>query len=883
MRGPEAADGERGLHGADGMSSVRAGNDGHGAAGERTVWQTCSVNCGSHCALRFHVKDGRVRWVETDDLPEEDAGAIDSASATAAGTPQMRACLRGRAMRYWLDSPDRLNYPLRRVGPRGSGRFERITWDEALDEVAAQIERVVREHGNEAVLLPYATGLYPVPGSPFERLMNCYGGFLGIYGDYSCAQLQAGMKATYGDDGYFSASTLGEAARADVVVMFGSNPGDTRMGGAGSSFEFLQARERGNFRVYSIDPRHTDVVSGADDVWIPIRPGTDAAFVAGVAHVLIEEGLVDQAFLDEYCVGFDEGTMPEGAPRNASYKDYVLGTGPDGVAKTPRWAAAITQVPARTIEDFARDIGSAERVFVTQGWGPQRSEWGEVTARAIAMLAILTGNVGLPGTNGGQRERFLPFVVPEAPMGNNPVQAKTPAFMWLDAVKHGESLTRVGGGVRGAERLNTSVKLIMNHAGNCLTNQHADINHAHDVLCDEDACEFIVVVDVMMTDSARYADIVLPDLARAEGGNVVSSGSADIVRGLVHGQAWPHETFERRSAWEMALGLAERLGVREQFLDGLDAGGGADDVDRLRLELARKAFDRAQASPSGDFGQLGGGGVGGEADGAGAAADATAADAADATAAAAAADATTSDLSAIAAAAAAALSPAKPPALDELDAQGVWHAPYIGPTIAYEDFRRDPHGCPLPTPSGKIEIYSQKAQRFSDALFKETGERIPALPIYVPATGDAEAPTDDSAAAFPYHLIGYHGRQSTHSSFANVDELQALSPRELSMNPLDAARDGLAQGDTVVVESPRGALVTRLRVTPRIMPGVVALPQGAWHDADMEGSRLDWGGCINTLTTATPTRWAHANAHNTCRVGVRHLSAPELEELRRRG
>ena len=89
MRGPEAADGERGLHGADGMSSVRAGNDGHGAAGERTVWQTCSVNCGSHCALRFHVKDGRVRWVETDDLPEEDAGAIDSASATAAGTPQM--------------------------------------------------------------------------------------------------------------------------------------------------------------------------------------------------------------------------------------------------------------------------------------------------------------------------------------------------------------------------------------------------------------------------------------------------------------------------------------------------------------------------------------------------------------------------------------------------------------------------------------------------------------------------------------------------------------------------------------------------------------------------------------------------------------------------
>lgn len=97
----------------------------------------------------------------------------------------MRACLRGRALRYWVDCPERLNEPLRRVGPRGSGLFEPVSWDEALDEIASRIEHTVKTWGNEAVLIPYATAIWSASGSPFERLMNCYGGHLGIYGDYS--------------------------------------------------------------------------------------------------------------------------------------------------------------------------------------------------------------------------------------------------------------------------------------------------------------------------------------------------------------------------------------------------------------------------------------------------------------------------------------------------------------------------------------------------------------------------------------------------------------------------------------------------------------------------------------------------------------------------
>ncbi|MBH9710543.1 molybdopterin-dependent oxidoreductase, partial [Burkholderia contaminans] len=119
-----------------------------------------------------------------------------------------------------------------------------------------------------------------------------------------------------------------------------------------------QARERSSARMIVIDPRYTDTAAGREDEWIPIRPGTDAALVAGIAWVLINENLVDQAFLDTYCVGYDEKTLPADAPKNGHYKAYILGQGDDGVAKTPQWASRITGIPVDRIIKLAREIGS---------------------------------------------------------------------------------------------------------------------------------------------------------------------------------------------------------------------------------------------------------------------------------------------------------------------------------------------------------------------------------------------------------------------------------------------------------------------------------------------------------------------------------------------
>ncbi len=753
---------------------------------ERVFWQACSVNCGSHCALRLHVREGELRWVESDTLPERK------------GAPQMRACLRGRSLRYWLNAPTRLNYPLRRKGPRGSGQFERICWDEALDVVSSQLRRIIDTYGNAALLCTYATGLYPINGSPFERLLNCLGGYLEIYGDYSCEQLKAGFTHLFGDDGYWTGSTLGEAKNAELVLLFGDNPSDTRMGGASAGWEFEQAREAGSFKLISIDPRHTETIAKGGEEWIPIRPGTDAALVAGIAFVLISEDLIDQHFLDTYCIGYDEATLPNSAPANASYKSYILGKGEDGIAKTPDWASRITGIPRSRIISLAYEIAEARPLFVAQGWGAQRHDNGEASARAIAMLPILTGNIGLPGTNSGARERFVPFVVPDDPIGTNPLPLKIPAFCWLDAVERGGDLTAQNSGVKGAEALPTPVKLIVNHAGNCLINQHSDINRTHDILIDESKCEFILDIDVHMTPTGCYADIVLPDIARAEQENLISSGNADIIRGVIYGEAWRRDHFERRSAWDVAAELARRMGVSEAF-----ERDGASACEIIESRLARgRNIDAAI------------------------------------------------------------------PSLQELKHSRIWRGPYQGEHIAYRSFREDPIKNPLPTPSGKIEIYSERLAELAHFLKYAPDQRIPPIPCYVPEREGAHSPLRKD---YPFQLIGYHCRQHTHSSFANLTELNAIAPHEMQINPLDAEQLGVLSGEGVIVESERGKLSITVRVTPRIMPGVVAIPQGAWHDADMDGDRLDRGACINTLTSSRPTALARGNAQNSILVRITPL------------
>ncbi|WP_154991047.1 molybdopterin-dependent oxidoreductase [Klebsiella grimontii] len=690
---------------------------------ERIVWGACSVNCGSRCALRSHVRDDEVVWVET-----------DNTGTDSYGDHQVRACLRGRSIRRRINHPDRLNYPMKRVGKRGEGKFERISWDEALDAIAASLKNVVAKYGNEAVYINYSSGIVGgniTRSSPYAslvaRLMNCYGGFLSHYGTYSTAQISCAMPYTYGSNDGNSTSDI---ENSKLVVMFGNNPAETRMSGGGITYYLEQARERSNARMIVIDPRYTDTAAGREDEWIPIRPGTDAALVAGIAWVLIDENLVDQAFLDTYCVGYDEKTLPEGAPANGHYKAYILGQGDDATAKTPQWASRITGIPADRIIKLAREIGAAKPAYICQGWGPQRQANGELTSRAIAMLPILTGNVGING-------------------------------------------------------------------GNTIINQHSDINKTHDILQDESKCETIVVIDNFMTSSAKYADILLPDLMTVEQEDIIPNDYAGNMGYLIFIQPVTSAKFERKPIYWILSEVAKRLGddIHQKFTEGRTQ-------EQWLQHLYAKMLAKDPALPS----------------------------------------------------------------YDELKKMGIYkRKDPNGHFVAYRDFRKDPVANPLKTPSGKIEIYSSRLADIAGKWQLEKDETISPLPVYA---STFEGWDDPLREKFPLQMFGFHYKARTHSSYGNIDVLQAACRQEVWLNPLDAEKRGIKNGDMVRVFNARGELRIPAKVTPRIMPGVSAMGQGAWHDANMNGDRIDRGSCINTLTTHRPSPLAKGNPQHTNLVEI---------------
>ncbi|QCT21222.1 dimethyl sulfoxide reductase subunit A [Jejubacter calystegiae] len=757
------------------------------------VWGACSVNCGSRCALRLHVRNDEVWRVETDNTGED-----------IYGNHQVRACLRGRSIRRRMNHPERLNYPMKRVGKRGEGKFERISWQEALDTIAGQLKKTVEQYGNESVYINYSSGIVGgniTRSSPYAslvaRLMNCYGGFLSHYGTYSTAQISCAMPYTYGSNDGNSTSDI---ENSKLVVMFGNNPAETRMSGGGITYYLEQARERSNARMIVIDPRYTDTAAGREDEWLPIRPGTDAALVAGLAWVLINEDLVDQPFLDKYCVGYDEKTLPAGAPANGHYKAWILGQGDDGIAKTPQWASQITGIPVDKIITLAREIGSAKPAYICQGWGPQRQANGEQTARAIAMLPILTGNVGIHGGNSGARESTYTITIERMPVLENPVKTSISCFSWTDAITRGPEMTAIRDGVRGKEKLDVPIKFIWNYAGNTLINQHSDINRTHDILQDDSQCETIVVIENFMTSSAKYADILLPDLMTVEQEDIIPNDYAGNMGYLIFIQPATTAKFERRPIYWIMSEVAKRLGpdIHQRFTEG-----------RSQRQWLEHLYAKMRARDP------------------------------------------------------------ELPEFEALRAMGIYkRRDPNGHFVAYRDFRRDPDAHPLKTPSGKIEIYSQRLAEIAASWELAPDDVISPLPVYASGFESWDAP---QRGRWPLQMFGFHYKARTHSTYGNIDVLQAACRQEVWLNPIDASKRGIANGDRVRVFNERGEVRVAAKVTPRIMPGVTAMGQGAWHQADMSGDRIDTGACMNTLTTHRPSPLAKGNPQHSNLVEIEKI------------
>ncbi|MGE5378040.1 MAG: DMSO/selenate family reductase complex A subunit [Bacteroidota bacterium] len=728
-------------------------------------------NCGGRCLLVAHVRDGRIIRLEADDRP-------DSVAA-----PQLRACVRGRSYLRRQYHPDRLTHPLQRTGARGRGEFRPISWEDALDTLASQVERVKRQYGSSALFVPYGTGSYnQLNGSHVaRRLMNLYGGCLGIYNSYSWGATNLATPTVYGT--LVTGNQRQDWLNARYILMWGWNPAEMR-DGTNSDYFIKLARENGA-RVICIDPRHSLSAASLADEWIPIRPGTDTAMMSAMAYVMLTEHLYDAEFVRMHCVGFDDSQMPvEGAE---SYKEYILGIR-DGVPKTPAWAEAITTVPAETIIRIAREYATIKPAVLYQGYGMQRRAYGEQVVRAGCVLAAITGNVGIHGgwasglglqaaDGGGLWTVF--------PTGENPVQASIPVFLWTEAVVRGKSLTQADG-VRGVERLDHDIKLIYAVATNSLINQHADVNRTAEIVGDESKVEFIAVQDNFLTPTARYADLILPACTQFETWGVEDGwkyGDEVILQPKL-----VEPLGESKSDYQICSELADRLGIYEAFTEGRDEKGW---VDYCLGEFRRLRFPEL-------------------------------------------------------------------PTLDEfLESNlGAWTRPVAKPAIAFEEFRLDPDNHPLDTPSGKIEIFSKQMFDLGQP------EEIPPIPKYIQ---EWESPFDLNNP-YPLQALGHHTLHRVHSTHDNNDWLEEAFPQRVYLNPLDAGTRGICDGDHVKIFNRRGALILQCRISPRIMPGVVDIPQGAWYEPDEKG--IDRGGCVNVLTSQRWTPFAHASTQHTIMVQV---------------
>ena len=530
--------------------------------GTKVIAAVCNHNCGGRCRIQAHVKDGVIVRISSE------------TGSDAAGQPQLRACLKGRAIRNRLYNPNRLRYPQKRVGTRGEGNFQRISWDEAVEIIASNLKTVVELHGPGSVYIHYATGDNGAISGVLaaERLMNLMGGHLGYYNSYSSACLR--YTAPY-VVGYRDTSSYRTLEYSKYILLNGFNPAETVFE-TNSNYYLARAREAGA-KVIVIDPRLSETAATFADEWVPIKPTTDSALFAAMAYVIIRENLTDQAFLDRYCVGFDEGHMPSGIPAGQSFESYVLGLS-DGIAKSPQWAAPITGVGAETIVRLAKEYALAKPAQLIQGLGPQRHAYGEESVRMGIVLACMTGNFGVlgGGWGGGEGSRNLGVGIGGLPTGDNGVKTRIPVFLWTDAVVRGTEMTEADGVRDGPLRSN--IKFIFNLAGNTLVNQHADINKTTAILRDESMVRFIVVSDHFITPSARFADVLLPGDSALERNDVGFPWSGEKY--IIFGNKVVDPPFECKHDYWWLSRVAERLGLGDPFT------GGRTEEDWLRFVIA---------------------------------------------------------------------------------------------------------------------------------------------------------------------------------------------------------------------------------------------------------------------------------------------------------
>lgn len=488
------------------------------------VFPSLCNGCSSHCGLLAHVKGGRL-WKVT--------GHPDH------GRSKGMLCARAHGAATWLYDTDRITQPLKREGDT----FKPISYEQALDEIAAKLKKILEKHGPGAVFYghnPRETGIFYG-----TRFMHAIGSPNILTHNASCnIPLSTAYKAIFG-------TTPGaDLSRSKYIVLMGRNPAE----GIRTTYTTALARAlESGAKLVVIDPRHSASAALATE-WIPIRPGTDLALLLAIANVLISENLHDAQFVAEHTVGFEKLAAAV-------------------ATHTPEWAAPITDIPAETIRRLARELAAARPNCVIDpswkgGFGANYANSTE-TARACGAVNALLGNLGQPGG--------LSF-------------SGAPAFGSLDKAIHPDpskpKIPRTdGAGVGGEFPLAPSPGLphvLMQKAKEGkvkagIIRHHNPVRNFPDPTHMQDgmkALDLLVVVDTHLTETAMLAHYILPEPSFLEREEVIEAVPGSRPTIAMRTRVIPKLYPETHSFDEIITDLAKRMGLESYFnftLDELNA------------------------------------------------------------------------------------------------------------------------------------------------------------------------------------------------------------------------------------------------------------------------------------------------------------------------
>ncbi|MDF2790872.1 MAG: fdh [Neobacillus sp.] len=492
----------------------------------------CSLDCPDQCGLLLHKVDGRVVKVEGDPEHPVTKGNI---------------CNKVRNMAERIYDENRLKYPMKRIGAKGEGEFERISWEQAIATITSKWKTLIETEGPESIL-PYS--FYGNMG-----LLNAEGMDRRFFHRLGASQLDRSICSSAGSVGY--RYTMGgsygidpeDTIHSKLIIFWGINAASTNMHQVALA---QKARKQNGAQIVVIDV-HKNQTGRLADWFIPILPGTDSALALGIMHILFAENLVDSSFLHQYTVGYEE------------LHEHVIHYDPATVS-------GITGVPIEDIYKLARMYGNTSPSFIRIGNGPQHHDNGGMFVRTVSCLPALTGQWLIKG--GGALKGNSGYLSVNTTKLQLPRLLKNKQTRVINMNLLGEALLTLDPPVRSLYVYSSNPAVVAPEG-----------NKVRKGLEREDL--FVVVHDLFLTDTAKYADILLPATSSFENTDIYTSywhhyiqiqqpvievygeskSNVDVFRLLAKGMSFEESAFEETEAEMIAQALNQPANT---YLQGID-------------------------------------------------------------------------------------------------------------------------------------------------------------------------------------------------------------------------------------------------------------------------------------------------------------------------